>query len=64
MADQAPDSGPGLYKGAAAASLLGWRDRTLVGLRRKGVLTLDVFPDEMTAPLINQYLQIKARHLL
>ena len=24
----------------------------------------DVFPDDLTAPLINQYLQIKARHLL
>ena len=36
----------------------------LVGLRMRGVLTLDVFPDELTAPLVNQYLQIKARHLL
>ena len=64
LADHAPDHGPGLYPGAAAASLLNWRERTLVGLRRRGVLTLDVFPDEMTAPLINQYLEIKARHLL
>jgi hypothetical protein len=30
----------------------------------KGVLALDVFPEEMTAPLINRYLEIKARHLL
>ena len=43
---------------------LNWRERTLTGLRRRGVLTLDLFPDEMTAPMINQYLQIKARHLL
>ena len=64
LADSATDSGPGLYKGAAAAALLNWRERALAGLRRKGVLTLDVFPDELTAPLINQYLQIKARHLL
>jgi uncharacterized protein (DUF58 family) len=64
LADQAPDHGPGLYRGAAAAALLNWRERTLVGLRRRGVLTLDLFPDELTAPLINQYLQIKARHLL
>ena len=40
------------------------RERTLAGLRRRGVLTLDLFPDEMTAPMINQYLQIKSRHLL
>ena len=64
LADSAPDSGPGLYQGAAAASLLNWRERALAGLRLRGVLTLDVFPDELTAPLINEYLKIKARHLL
>ena len=31
---------------------------------RKGVLSLDVFPEQMTAPLVNRYLEIKARHLL
>jgi hypothetical protein len=25
---------------------------------------LDVFPEDMTAPLVNRYLDIKARHLL
>jgi uncharacterized protein (DUF58 family) len=64
MADNAPDSGPGLYSGAVAASMLTWRERVLAGLRLKGALTLDVLPSELTAPLINQYLQIKARHLL
>jgi uncharacterized protein (DUF58 family) len=64
LADAATDSGPGLYRGAAAAALLNWRERALASLRLRGVLTLDVFPDDLTAPLINQYLQIKARHLL
>jgi len=64
LADQAPDHGPGLYEGAAAAALLNWRERALSSLRRRGALTLDAFPNELTAPLINQYLQIKARHLL
>lgn len=64
LADTAPDSGPGLYTAAAAAALLTWRERALAGLRLRGVLTLDVFPGDLTAPLINQYLQIKARHLL
>lgn len=64
LADNAPETGPGLYPGAAAAALLNWRERALAGLRLRGVLTLDVFPDDLTAPLINQYLQIKARHLL
>jgi hypothetical protein len=64
LADRAPDRGPGLYSGAVAASMLTWRERVIAGLRLKGALTLDVFPDDLTAPLINQYLQIKARHLL
>jgi uncharacterized protein (DUF58 family) len=64
LADGAGDSGPGLYRGAAAAALLNRRERAQAAQRRRGVLTLDLFPDEMTAPLINQYLQIKARHLL
>jgi uncharacterized protein (DUF58 family) len=64
LADAAPDDGPGLYPGAVAASMLTWRDRVIAGLRLRGAMTLDVFPDDLTAPLINQYLQIKARHLL
>jgi uncharacterized protein (DUF58 family) len=64
LADQSPDEGPGLYAGAVAASMLTWRERIMARLRLKGALTLDVFPAEITAPLINQYLQIKARHLL
>ena len=65
MADNAPDGpGPGFYEGAVAASMLTWRDRAIAGLRLQGALTLDVFPEDLTAPLINRYLQIKARHLL
>jgi len=64
LADNAPESGPAFYAGAAAASILNWRERVLAGVRRRGALTLDVFPDELTAPLVNRYLQIKARHLL
>ena len=64
LADSAPESGPGLYTAAAAAALLNWRERAVAGLRLRGVLTLDVFPGDLTAPLINQYLQVKARHLL
>lgn len=56
--------GPSLYPAAAAASMLNWRERVLADLRRRGVLTLDVLPDDLTAPLINKYLEVKARHLL
>lgn len=64
LADSAPEAGLGLYRAAAAASVLNWRERVLVELRRRGALTIDVFPDELTAPLVNRYLEIKARHLL
>jgi uncharacterized protein (DUF58 family) len=64
LADNPEAEGNGLYRAAAAASMLNWRERVLAGLRRRGVLTLDVFPNDLTAPLVNQYLEIKARHLL
>lgn len=53
-----------LWRAAAAADILAWRHQVLRDLTSKGVLTLDVFPEQMTAPLVNRYLEIKARHLL
>jgi uncharacterized protein (DUF58 family) len=56
--------GDAFWQAAAAADILAWRHQVLTDLASKGVLSLDVFPDKLTAPLINQYLEIKARHLL
>lgn len=53
-----------LFTAAAAADILLWRQQVLAGLARRGALTLDVFPEELTAPLVNAYLEIKARQLL
>lgn len=53
-----------LYRAAAAADILVWREEVLAGLRHRGVLCVDAFPDELTAPLVNQYLEVKAKHLL
>jgi uncharacterized protein (DUF58 family) len=64
LADSAPERGTGLYQAAAAADLLNWREEVLAGLRGRGVLTLDVFPRELTGELVSRYLEIKARHLL
>jgi hypothetical protein len=36
----------------------------LADLQASGVLTVDVFPDTLTAQLVNRYLEAKARHLL
>jgi uncharacterized protein (DUF58 family) len=57
-------AGPNLYRAAAAAEILIWRRQVLSHLEQQGVLALDVFPEDMTAPLVNRYLEIKARHLL
>jgi uncharacterized protein (DUF58 family) len=57
-------SGDALWRAAAAAEILSWRHQVLTDLQSKGALALDVFPEQMTAPLVNRYLEIKARHLL
>lgn len=59
-----PDNSPQLYSAAAAAEIIQWRHQLLVDMTHRGILSLDVFPDELTAPLINRYLEIKARNLL
>jgi len=53
-----------LYRSAAAAEILTWRHQVLTDLEHRGVMSLDVYPEDMTAPLVNRYLEIKARHLL
>ncbi len=64
-AADSPDGDPfQMYRAAAAADILLWRDQVLKDLEHRGVLTIDAFPDELTAPLVNQYLEVKAKHLL
>ena len=63
-ADLAPRTVSDVYRAAAAAEILTWRHQVITDLNHRGVLSLDVFPEDMTAPLINKYLEIKARHLL
>ena len=65
-ADWRPDRDPpdGIYSAAVAARILCWREQLLARLKHAGCLTVDPFADELTAPLINKYLEVKARHLL
>jgi uncharacterized protein (DUF58 family) len=63
-ADRDPASDEQLFQAAAASEILIWRHQVLRDLEHHGVLALDVFPEDMTAPLVNSYLEIKARHLL
>ncbi|QDV10757.1 hypothetical protein CA51_06110 [Rosistilla oblonga] len=53
-----------LYRAAAAAEILCWRNQVIQDMKHAGVLAMDLFPEQMTAPLVNQYLEIKAKHLL
>lgn len=55
---------PGLYRAAAAADVMLWRRQVLADLEHAGVLTLDAAPAALTAAVVNEYLAIKARHLL
>lgn len=64
LAEKPNPQGNELYAAAAAAEILTWRHQVLTDLEHQGVLSLDVFPEDMTAPLVNRYLDIKARHLL
>lgn len=57
-------TGDELWRAAAAADILTWRHQVLSDMMGKGAMMLDVFPEDMTAPLINRYLEVKARHLL
>jgi uncharacterized protein (DUF58 family) len=53
-----------LYRSAAAAQILLWRNEVIRRMERQGVLVVDAFPDQLTSPLVNQYLEAKAKHLL
>lgn len=53
-----------LERGGAAADILLWRREVLAAMQADGILTLDVQPGDLTASLVSEYLQIKARHLL
>lgn len=53
-----------LYRSAAAAQLLLWRHELIQRMKNSGVLAVDTFPDGLTSSLVNEYLSIKAKHLL
>ncbi|QDU91580.1 hypothetical protein Pla175_50100 [Pirellulimonas nuda] len=57
------EDGP-LFRAAAAADVLLWRRRQIARLESSGVLMVDAFPEDLTAPLVNRYLEVKARNLL
>jgi len=53
-----------IFEAAAATEVLTWRHQIIRDLKHQGVLAMDLFPEQLTSELVNQYLEIKARHLL
>ena len=53
-----------LYTRGAAAEIVAWREQLLRQLEASGALVMHPDAGELTAELINRYLEIKARHLL
>jgi uncharacterized protein (DUF58 family) len=52
------------FRVAAAAEMMASQARSIAELRHAGVLVLETLPGELSSELINQYLDLKARHLL
>lgn len=52
------------FHAAAAAEILAAQGRMVRQLQRAGVLVVETMPGELAAVIINQYLEIKARHRL
>ena len=64
LAEAEPASDLDAFHAAAAADILGAQARMVAALGEKGVMVLETTPGALSAVVINQYLDIKARHLL
>lgn len=58
---QEPAGEPAVFEAAVAESLLSDKAAALRSLQSRGVLVLDVHPEELTVASVNRYLEIKAR---
>ena len=59
-----PADARAMFEGAAAQELMTRRELLLARLREGGALTLETTPAEMTAAVLNRYLEVKERGLL
>ena len=64
LANRVPETDVEAFQTAAAADLLVNLAHRIATLRQAGTLLLETLPQNLTADLINQYLDIKARHLM
>jgi uncharacterized protein (DUF58 family) len=59
-----PEDPKQMFECAAVQELVHWREVLLARLRERGALTLETYPEDMTASVLNRYLEIKEKALL
>jgi uncharacterized protein (DUF58 family) len=64
LAGAAPASASEMYRVMSAQETLARRDALLHGLRQRGALVVETSPDELSAGLVDRYLEVKERGLL
>jgi uncharacterized protein (DUF58 family) len=64
LAERVPRTDLEAYQVASASEMLQAQERRLSALRASGIHATEVVPNELAASIINQYLDVKARHLL
>jgi uncharacterized protein (DUF58 family) len=64
VAASRPEDPKQMFACAAAQELVHWREVLLARLRERGALTLETYPEDMTASVLNRYLEIKEKSLL
>ncbi len=64
LADSVPSNEIEAFETGAAAELLVSLAKSTATLRESGIMLLETLPQNLSAELINQYLDIKARHLM
>jgi uncharacterized protein (DUF58 family) len=64
LAERVPQTELEAYQVASATEMLQAQERRLSALRASGIHATEVVPNELAAEVINQYLDVKARHLL
>jgi len=64
IAAHRPQDTKQMFECAAAQQLVHWREVLLARLKERGALILETYPEEMTASVLNRYLEIKEKALL
>jgi len=59
-----PEDAASFWHAGAGALIAGWRDEVLRRLAATGAMTIDCAAERLTARVVSNYLEIKARHLL